>query len=478
MKKTLLFAAAVLALAACSKESPVKEDSAIDASKIVFNIDVQNADATKAIKTIWEDGDDVYVFFEDNFSQYVKMTYDGTSWTYKDNADQTTFTGLTLVASGKKLSAVYMPDFVCSAAPTYDSGNSRWTFGSVAGYYQSAASVDYTVTITDDVTTLKATISLKAPANIMQFYVPSSEVSAPGTGNEYVLTATHVINYTFDGIAPGGAVTQSNKANGFPLTAYEGTIGSDAGYYFWGILEGTGTYTYDFQLVNRNAEKKYAISSYSASKAPGVSIASAAFKLSDLTDNGNFVSLGYTGGPLWATGNLGRQDNSAAISSTNYKIVDPLVAGDYFQWGATVVYNTSTYNDQWTGTTYEDGLLPKAQDVAYQVNNSWRIPTKDQFDALINNTNTSTEWVAGWTNLGSTKGGRLITSKANGISLFFAAAGFYLSGSLYCAGGYGRYWSSTPDGSDYAYSLYFFSGYIDASYNDRYDGYSVRPVHN
>ena len=29
----------------------------------------------------------------------------------------TTFSGLTLTASGKKLSAVYMPDFVCSAAP-------------------------------------------------------------------------------------------------------------------------------------------------------------------------------------------------------------------------------------------------------------------------------------------------------------------------------------------------------------------------
>ena len=145
MKKTLLFAAAVLALAACSKESPVKEDSAIDASKIVFNIDVQNADATKAIKTAWENGDDVYVFFEDNTTQYVKMTYNGISWTYADKDGNSNYTDLTLTASGKKLSAVYMPDFVCSAAPTYDSGNSRWTFGSIAGYYQSAESIDYTV---------------------------------------------------------------------------------------------------------------------------------------------------------------------------------------------------------------------------------------------------------------------------------------------------------------------------------------------
>ena len=60
MKKTLLFAAAVLALAACSKESLVKEDGVIDPSKIVFNIQVENADATKGIKTAWESGDGYY----------------------------------------------------------------------------------------------------------------------------------------------------------------------------------------------------------------------------------------------------------------------------------------------------------------------------------------------------------------------------------------------------------------------------------
>ena len=127
MKKTLLFAAAVLALAACSKESPVKEEGAIDASKIVFDIKVENADATKAVKIEWEDGDVVYAFFEDNTTQYVKMTYNGSSWTYKDKDGGATFTDLTLAESGKKVSAVYFPGFVCSAAPTWRSG--KWTFG-------------------------------------------------------------------------------------------------------------------------------------------------------------------------------------------------------------------------------------------------------------------------------------------------------------------------------------------------------------
>lgn len=467
MKKTLLFTAAVLVLAACAKESPVKEESAIDASKLVFNIDVRNADATKGVKTAWEAGDDVYVFFEDNATQYVKMTYDGSAWTYTDKDGNTTFSGLTLTASGKKLSAVYMPDFVCSVAPTYDSGNARWTFGSVGGYYQKTVDegVAYTVTSTDDVTTLNAIINLTAPANIMQFFVPSDQCAAPGTGNEYVLTATHVINYSFNGIVPGGAASKGINLEGGAMQGYSGTLGGEAGYYFWGILKAAGTYTFDCQLVKQNAEKKYAISSYSAIRDDiSESISSAAIKLTGLTDRGNFVSLGYDGGPLWATGNLDK---------TNSTIVGPLEAGEYFMYGYTTPYNSS--DAAYTGT---EAPLSTDHDAAYQANYTWRIPTRAQFNALISSDNTTTERKTGWTNLGNTKGGFLITSKKNGISLFFAAAGDYDRGSLYGAGSYGGYWSSTHSGSHFAYCLFFFGGDIYTDSFDRGYGFPVRPVQN
>ena len=49
--------------------------------------------------------------------------------------------------------------------------------------------------------------------------------------------------------------------------------------------------------------------------------------------------------------------------------------------------------------------------------------------------------------------------------------------SLRNAGSYGYYWSSTPNGSSYAYILNFGSGYIYASgSNYRYSGFSVRCV--
>ena len=54
---------------------------------------------------------------------------------------------------------------VSTAAPTYSS--SKWTFGTVAGYFLKAEAVDYEVTSTTDVTTLTATINMTAPANLV-----------------------------------------------------------------------------------------------------------------------------------------------------------------------------------------------------------------------------------------------------------------------------------------------------------------------
>ncbi len=430
MKKTILYAAAVLALAACSKEEPllVEEEASIDASRIVFNIKVENGHESKGVKTAWETGDVVYAFFEDNSTQYVKMTYDGTSWAYSDNAGGTAFIGLDLTASGKKVSAVYFPGFVCSAAPTYDESQ-KWTFGTVGGYYQTTVS-DYTVTSVGDVSSLSATLRLEAPPGISQLYIPSNEFAAPDAGEEYVLTAPHFIPFLFDGIKPGEAATFTTADNGFPMTGYDGSIGGEAGLYFWGILEGAGTYDFSFQLVKRDAQRKFAVSSYSKTAAGKTVGESVAFKIGGFTDNGNFVSLGYAGGPLWATGNLDK---------TNKKIVYPLDAGEYFMYGKTTPYNSS--DGMFYGTQIP---LPVENDAAYSANSAWRIPSEGQFLALVSSSNTSNTWVEGWSNARPAMGGRLFTSKVNGISLYFAAAGFYVDGGLNFGDSMGYYWTSTP----------------------------------
>ena len=353
---------------------------------------------------------------------------------------------------------------VSTAAPTYSS--SKWTFGTVAGYFLKAEAVDYEVTSTTDVTTLTATINMTAPANLVQVYVNES---APAFGNEYVLNMTNVKPFTFDGIEPGGAATVTTGTANFPMTAYSGTIGSDAGYYFWGILANAslGTTSYSFQLVEQNADKKYAISSKEKEISSKNLTGPTAIKLtgSSWYDNGKFVSLGYTDCPLWATGNLDK---------TNNTIVDPLEAGEYFMYGYTHPYNDSDV--QYAGT--ENPLSTKA-DVAYQANNAWRMPTKAQFEAFFNSSNTSYQLNHDWTNLGSEKDAYLYTSKANGISLLFAAAGYYHSGSLSQVGKYANYWTSTPNGSDNAYVVSLTNMYsVPVGNSSRYNGYSVRPVKN
>ena len=60
---------------------------------------------------------------------------------------------------------------------------------------------------------------------------------------------------------------------------------------------------------------------------------------------------------------------------------------------------------------------------------------------------------------------------------YLLRGGFLFNSSLYNAGSYGYYWSSTPDSSSDAYSLKFNSGTISASnYGTRYIGLSVRCV--
>ena len=59
---------------------------------------------------------------------------------------------------------------------------------------------------------------------------------------------------------------------------------------------------------------------------------------------------------------------------------------------------------------------------------------------------------------------------------YLLRGGYLISSSLYNAGSYGDYWSSTPNGSSYAYVLSFYSGYVNSSRAYRYHGRSVRCV--
>ncbi|MCD8285319.1 MAG: hypothetical protein LUB62_03740, partial [Prevotellaceae bacterium] len=160
----------------------------------------------------------------------------------------------------------------------------------------------------------------------------------------------------------------------------------------------------------------------------------------------------------WATCNVG------ASSPSDY--------GDYFAWGET---STKTSYDEDNSTTYgvemEDISGVSRYDVARaKWGGSWRIPTGDEIDELIDNCT----WEL--TTLDEVNGYKI--TGTNGNSIFLPAAGWHLESSLLYAGQFGNYWCATPYESDteYAYSLYFDSSFIYRGWNRRYFGRSVRPV--
>ena len=98
------------------------------------------------------------------------------------------------------------------------------------------------------------------------------------------------------------------------------------------------------------------------------------------------------------------------------------------------------------------------------------MPTKEDFKELCDNCTSE------WTTRNGMKG-RLFTSKTNGNSIFFPAAGYYNGTSLRNRGTSGYYWSASRNGSSYAYYLYFDSGGVYPQYNNsRGLGFSVRAV--
>ena len=176
------------------------------------------------------------------------------------------------------------------------------------------------------------------------------------------------------------------------------------------------------------------------------------------TINGHqWVDLGLS--VKWGTCNIG------ATSPEEY--------GDYFAWGET--RPKATYTEE-NCKTYGKNIGGIAGNAAYDAatahwGGSWRMPTYDEFNELINNCT----WQ--WTTQGG-KNGYKVTSKINGNSIFLPAARYRDESSLGIGGSKGLYWSSTPYVSDTrnAYSFDFFSGNRFLNWNNRLYGHSVRPV--
>ena len=175
------------------------------------------------------------------------------------------------------------------------------------------------------------------------------------------------------------------------------------------------------------------------------------------------VDMGLPSGTLWADRNIGAKS--------------PEDFGLYFSWGnieGHVMgsgYDFDDYNE--TKGHELDGDIDIEHDAArFNMGEPWQMPTKEQFQELVDNC--TREWCCENGHMGSR-----FTSKINGKSVFFPAAGYGYGTSVNSVGSRGCYWSSSWYSADSAYDVYFYSSSVypqDSS--DRYSGFSVRAVQN
>ena len=233
-------------------------------------------------------------------------------------------------------------------------------------------------------------------------------------------------------------------------------------------------YAFDGWYVDGNEEPVSTDAEYTFTVSEDVAF-TARFEKAKINGH-EYVDLGLPSGLKWATCNVG------ATKPEGY--------GGYYAWGETEEkenYDWSTY--KWCkgssstmtkycthsnyGTVDNKTVLDLEDDVAHvKWGGSWRMPTAEELLELIDNC----AWM--WTTLNGVKGCRL-TSKINGNTIFFPAAGdFYLGTEIYNVGLHGGYWTSTirDDLNSSAYGLIFANtAFIKRDYS-RFDGHCVRAV--
>ena len=221
--------------------------------------------------------------------------------------------------------------------------------------------------------------------------------------------------------------------------------------------------------------------------------------------------------PLYAAVDLGL---SVKWATFNVGATAPEEYGDYFAWGETEPYYEAGYAQEepqahwkdgktagyeedsykycnggssWSITKYcsnsyygYDGytdtktILDPEDDVAHvKWGDIWRMPTEEEFDALI--TNCTWTWCASGNIEFNGVAGYKVTSNISGYTdhfIFLPAAGWRSKTRLFSIGEYSYYWTSSLNTTypNQAMLLYFKSDKINPGGGDRLNGLSVRPV--
>lgn len=329
---------------------------------------------------------------------------------------------------------------------------------------------DKTITVTVEANTGKdarsGTITVKGKSS------GSKSISVSQSGKEYSLSVDKT-KITVSG--------SSGSSETFTITSDDSwTATSDVSWATLSATSGSGdkTITVSISLNSTTTARSGNITVKGSNSGISKTISVTQSGKSSLDTNGHeYVDLGLPSGLLWATCNVG------ASKPEDY--------GDYFAWGETTTkstYDWSTYkyckgsfdtltkynNESSYGPVDNKTVLDPEDDAAH-VNwgGSWRMPTRAELSELLDTKNCT--WKRTTQN---GVNGYKVKSKKNGNSLFLPAVGCRLDSSLYDAGLYGNYWSSSLYLYSYDPSTACILNFYTVAWGpiSRYFGLSVRPV--
>ena len=246
-KKLFSIFAALLALSACQKVSlPSEEGKTYDLSRLRLDFTIEQGEATKGVRTGWQNGDKVFIFFENINSAYAVVEFDGSAWSAVPVIPSPMETPA--LASSGFLTAVYLP-YGNTLTPVWDGTANAWTFsGTFSGakdcYYLKSEKASFFITDMENVLpTLGAYLYMDTAERFVQFFVPDEE--ATGT---IQLACNSLVPAGISGVSLDGSVTETALSQGGWVTAHAETFGGEKGYYASGKLASRPGLLYYFAI--------------------------------------------------------------------------------------------------------------------------------------------------------------------------------------------------------------------------------------
>ena len=425
-----LVIALAIPFASCTK---VAEDRPASNSELQFDIQVINASApeTKAVKTEWEVGDKIFVFFRKESGTYagnnlyVTLTYNGTTWDASSTESGIPITWENGFTGPGTMYAVYFPfgnvvhpstgDFKCSGY-----ANEALNGIPPISWYMIDSGSPYTLSGT----TVKGTLNMALPENFVYFYIDAVDGKYNQDG-KYRLSVQGIRPSTVTNWS-AGSFSKETLVEGQPMWGFK----YGDGIAFAGIMDDSWASSGDHQFIFFSDGDPAVTKTFT-----GVSLASpdhASVKLKAPTAANGWQPLMAApdyieiGGINWAKWNLG----STSASDIDNKCT--------FCWAAIVPSKTGTgdYLDQsqMHDLTGDYVIFDPARAI---LGEDWRMPSRNDYISLADNcTLTSDNYLFTFTSKeNSSKKVTFLTRNSmygTGGSIYLWTSNVYASDKTYC----------------------------------------------